>query len=156
MLTVRWVWGLGAFVVLGVLTGLVVNRCTLATVVCLLLVPPIAFLAPFALGQGARNLSTLRKRLNWWHAAWFLIVLSGLVFRVRDTPDHQRGSHRRLGSLPNEPCRHYGVCLVIETCPPPNAMDRLPLSGARRGIGGVFLSLCGFNPLVCVPRVDAI
>lgn len=85
MLTVRWVWGLGAFVVLGVLTGLVVNRCTLATVVCLLLVPPIAFLAPFALGQGARNLSTLRKRLNWWHAAWFLIVLSGLVFRVRDT-----------------------------------------------------------------------
>jgi len=84
MLTLRWMWGLGAFVLLGVLTSLVVNRCTLATVMCLLLVPPIAFLAPFALGQGARNLSTLRKQLAWWHALWLLMFLSTLVFRMRD------------------------------------------------------------------------
>ena len=87
MLTLRWVWALGAFGLLGILTSVVVNRGTLATVICLLLVSPIAFWAPFALGQGARNFSTLRKQLAWWHVLWLLVFLSGLVFRRRDLQD---------------------------------------------------------------------
>lgn len=31
----------------------------------------------------------LRAQLEWWHGLWFMIVLSGLVFRIRDTESIQ-------------------------------------------------------------------
>jgi O-antigen ligase len=84
MLTVRWVLGLGAFVLLGVLASLVAHRFTVATIIFLLLLPPLSLVLPFALSQGARNFSALRKQLTWWHALWLLVFLSGLNFRRRD------------------------------------------------------------------------
>jgi O-antigen ligase len=87
MLTLRWVWGLWAFVLLGILASLVANRFSGATIIFLLLLPPLFFVLPFALSQGVRNFSALRKHLTWWHALWLLVFLSGLIFRQRDLQD---------------------------------------------------------------------
>ena len=87
MLTLRWIWGLGAFVLLGVLACLFANRFTGATGIFLLLLAPLCLVLPFALSQGVRNFSALRKQLTWWHALWLLVFLSGLIFRQRDVQD---------------------------------------------------------------------
>ena len=84
MLTVRWVWGLGAFVLLGVLASLVAHSFTVATIIFLLLLLPLSLVLPSALSQGARNFSALRKQLTWWHALWLMVFLSALNFRTRN------------------------------------------------------------------------
>jgi len=47
-------------VLLGILTSPVVNRCTLATVICLLLVPPIDFSVPTELPLWGQQASRWR------------------------------------------------------------------------------------------------
>ncbi|MGI9072215.1 MAG: O-antigen ligase family protein [Bryobacteraceae bacterium] len=50
---------------------------------------PALLIAPFAfpvLGkQSLTRFRNLWKQLSWWHGLWFLVFLSGLVFRFRDS-----------------------------------------------------------------------
>lgn len=87
MLTLRWASVLVAFVLVGVLASMFANRFAGATGIVLLLLAPLSLVLPFALSQGARNFSALRKQLAWWHALWLLVFLSGLIFRRRDVQD---------------------------------------------------------------------
>jgi len=51
----------------------------------LVVVGPIAlFVGVLALPELLRKLRTIKPRLHWWHALWFLLYMSTLVWRVRD------------------------------------------------------------------------
>jgi O-antigen ligase len=53
--------------------------------VLLVLVTPITLLlGASAFRESARKWALLKPRLRWWHALWFLLYLSTLVWRVRD------------------------------------------------------------------------
>lgn len=56
------------------------------TAVVLLFVPAAIVVFPIVsqLPAIASRLRMLAGRLRWWHLAWFLVFLSGLVFRIRD------------------------------------------------------------------------
>jgi O-antigen ligase len=53
--------------------------------VVLVLVTPVSLLlGSFALRESFRKWALLKPKLRWWHALWFLLYLSTLVWRVRD------------------------------------------------------------------------
>src|ERR1700722_215437 len=51
----------------------------------LVLVTPVSLLlGSFALRESFRKWALLKPKLRWWHALWFLLYLSTLVWRVRN------------------------------------------------------------------------
>lgn len=57
---------------------------TLTVVVLALLVPVVVFVLPPALSYAASLFRSLKGELTWWHGLWLLLLLSCLVFRIRD------------------------------------------------------------------------
>jgi hypothetical protein len=54
-----------------------------AAFLSLLLIPLAVFAVPAAIRQAMGLSRALRVRLAWWHGLWLLLLLSGLIFRVR-------------------------------------------------------------------------
>jgi len=77
----RLIWP-GAIVVGGA-TFLVIDLQRPVTLLFLVL-PPLCFAMFFAAIYGLGKLRRLRKQLAWWHGVWLLLLLSSLVFRIRD------------------------------------------------------------------------
>ena len=50
---------------------------------------PVAFLTVRAIVVSSARLKVLLSQLRWWHLLWFLVLLSGLVFRIRNTYEVQ-------------------------------------------------------------------
>jgi O-antigen ligase len=46
---------------------------------------PMGLAALWALSKAVAKVKTVVAQLRWWHILWLLMLLSGLVFRVRDT-----------------------------------------------------------------------
>jgi hypothetical protein len=57
------------------------------TMVLIVLGPPLLIVAAIGLRQGIRHLSELRAAWTWWHWVFLLLVISTLVFRVRDNAE---------------------------------------------------------------------
>lgn len=55
----------------------------------ILLAPLLLLLLVFGARQAWRGICDLRRNLAWWHVLWFLILLSSLVFRIRDAAEAQ-------------------------------------------------------------------
>jgi len=55
----------------------------------ILLGPALLVLLFLGLYQGWQGVRELRHDLTWWHGLWFLILVSSLVFRIRDAADAQ-------------------------------------------------------------------
>jgi hypothetical protein len=89
MTKVRSVWQLIAFLVIGLLTFymMVPFESTTRVLLLILLFPTLVFVLPPAIRSGLRNSLTLFRALTWQHGLWFLLFLSGLVFRLRDVQD---------------------------------------------------------------------
>ncbi len=76
---------LTALVSLGVLSSVLVQRFgALAAVMLVLLVSALTLVLPPALSYAAGSLRALKRELKWWHALWLVLLLSSLVFRIRD------------------------------------------------------------------------
>lgn len=70
--------------VLGALAVLAANSFRSTAGISLVLLVPIAVIwLLVVLRQGARNAIALLKSVTWWELLWLLLLLSGLVFRVR-------------------------------------------------------------------------
>ena len=86
MLSIRR-WEFPAFVIAGavamVMIASVLNHYGPAAVVLLLALPLVVIAGALAFGQGTSNIRALRRELTWWHALWFAMFLSALVFRIR-------------------------------------------------------------------------
>ena len=50
----------------------------------MILVPGVLALATWAAREALVKSRNLAARLHWWHWLWFLVLASGLVFRIRD------------------------------------------------------------------------
>ena len=98
--TLNWVRGLGwkfpLFVAFGFLA--VVGILTMPSsmrlrgwedAVAILLGPALLVLLIFAASQAWAGIRELRQKLTWWHALWFLLLVSSLVFRIRDAAEAQ-------------------------------------------------------------------
>jgi O-antigen ligase len=66
------------------LGALVVSFVKVQAIIIVVLAPVVLLFAFLALSQGIGKLQNLGKHLVWWHALWFLLCLSALVFRIRD------------------------------------------------------------------------
>jgi len=90
MLSIRR-WEFPAFVIAGavamVMIASVLNHYGPAAVVLLLALPLVVIAGALAFGQGTSNIRALRRELTWWHALWFAMFLSALVFRIRDVTE---------------------------------------------------------------------
>ncbi len=99
-----------AFVIVGFLaSGLLVSVLAYSAhwgvviAVVLVLVTPIALLlGAFALRESFRKWALLKVRLRWWHALWFLLYISTLVWRVRDQ-----------GAIQQNPLDAYALFRII-------------------------------------------
>ena len=58
-------------------------------VVVVLGAPALLVLLIFGARQARTGLAELRDNLTWWHGLWFLILISSLVFRIRDAAEAQ-------------------------------------------------------------------
>lgn len=60
-------------------------RLGVSAAIAIVLAVPIALVSgALAIPQVFAKLAALRPKLRWWHALWFLLYVSTLVFRVRD------------------------------------------------------------------------
>jgi O-antigen ligase len=57
--------------------------------IAILLAPALVVFLSFAARQAWTGLKELRDSLTWWHGLWFLILVSSLVFRIRDAAEAQ-------------------------------------------------------------------
>jgi len=55
----------------------------------ILLAPVLLLLVIFGARQAWRGICEVRHNLAWWHGLWFLILISSLVFRIRDAAEAQ-------------------------------------------------------------------
>jgi hypothetical protein len=55
----------------------------------ILLAPALLLLIIFGGRQAWQGICELRHKLVWWHGLWFLILVSSLVFRIRDAAEAQ-------------------------------------------------------------------
>ena len=72
------------FISLGVLLGLLIlvsNYVSYFLIIGL----PVGFLAILVMPDCYSKAKHLCSELRWWHGLWVLMLLSGLVFRIRDT-----------------------------------------------------------------------
>jgi len=78
-------WELSLFVPLGAFLIFLTRSLGLVAVGGLIVVPISTVAVPAAARQAIRWISKLVPQLRWWHGLWLLVLLSGLVFRVRET-----------------------------------------------------------------------
>ncbi len=88
MLSIRQIWELPAFVLIGVLVTLAFyffskHSGFFPAAILLPFVVAVVGL-PMALRDLARHFMTLRRSLAWWHGLWLLVFFSTLVFRTRE------------------------------------------------------------------------
>ena len=84
-----------AFVATGVLLSLGVYYLAggfeqigiVEAVVLFILGPPLLIVAAMGLRQGLKHLSELRAEWTWWHWSFLLLIISTLVFRIRDNAE---------------------------------------------------------------------
>jgi hypothetical protein len=83
---VRSAWQLSAFVVLGLLAFYMMApfRSSARVLLIVLVFPMLLFALPTAVRSGLRNSAMLFRAISWQHGIWLLLLLSGLVFRLRD------------------------------------------------------------------------
>src|SRR5260370_33423485 len=79
-------WSAGAIVGGSALLGLIIAyvayaSTSFAPVLALLLSPVAIALGVIALPKAKAKLLNLATTLTWWHGLWFLIYVSGMVFR---------------------------------------------------------------------------
>ena len=86
---VRSAWQLSAFVLMGLLTFYMMApfRSSARVLLIALVFPMLLFVLPAAVRSGLRNSAMLFRALTWRHGIWLLLLLSGLVFRLRDIND---------------------------------------------------------------------
>src|SRR5437868_3536013 len=74
-----------AFVLLGVVAGMVVNSSHGTLILLFLVLAPLLVIGiPIAFAQCARSIPSFLKAFTWWQWLWFLLFISGLIFRTRD------------------------------------------------------------------------
>ncbi len=85
----RWVVPLFGFVVLGLAAFYIMAPFHHTTVVLLVMAAPLllVFVLPAATRAGWENGTSLLHDFNWQYGLWFLLFLSGLVFRLRNVQD---------------------------------------------------------------------
>lgn len=83
----RVLWAFGFLVCLAlafVVNKLVPHLGVTKTALLLVLVPLLPVLFPLAAREAVRSFSVLREQLRWWHLLWLILLLSDLVFRIRN------------------------------------------------------------------------
>jgi hypothetical protein len=108
-----------------------------------ILVAP-AFLLLLIVGgrQALQGISELRQKLVWWHGLWFLILISSLVFRIRDAAVAQSLPIDGYATLRVLPELIVGLYLLIRFLRNGAALQR----SSWRGLAGA-MSLYG---VVCL------
>src|SRR5438034_6382786 len=83
---IRSAWQLSAFVVMGLLIFYMMApfQSSARVLLIVLVFPMLLFVLPTAVRSGLRNSAMLFRALTWQHGIWLLLLLSGLVFRLRD------------------------------------------------------------------------
>lgn len=77
--------GLLVMICLGVVSTLLIQRFGVFSAILLaVLIPLVLWVLPPALSYALRRLAALRRELAWWHGLWLALLLSALVFRIRD------------------------------------------------------------------------
>jgi O-antigen ligase len=83
----RVLWAFGFLVCLAlafVVNKLVPHLGVTKTALLLVLVPLVPVLFPLVTREAVRSFSVLREQLRWWHLLWLILLLSDLVFRIRN------------------------------------------------------------------------
>ena len=69
---------------LGICSTVLIQHSGVSAVVLVVLLVPVVVLTSRALYLAAGRLHALREQLAWWHGLWLVLLLSSLVFRIRD------------------------------------------------------------------------